>query len=435
MQIMSRGVLAGLAIAAFSVGANAQCQQIAGNYYCAQTDAITYNNVGFPGTYNQITGMDSTTCQCSSDSVSFTGGLAPLNEEVIINTDELIYQVSCHFRGPIHISQFAVYHRSSGSKKKREAEAEADPHGHGHGHNLGRRGHGHQHNRRQVTVTSTTCVTSTQFHSSVSGAASGTPSPSSAPAPAPAPATGGSSWTRDSYYNAATGEQDNVVFLNHLGGTNGSGNWDSCFGNTLSYANCDGVTGAQTSQTLGNVVIPSNNEVIAFTGERCDASCAYVREGTPAYKGFSTSSDTIFLFEFMMPRDPSSGFNVDMSAVWFLNGQIPRTLQYGNAACSCWTSGCGEFDVFEILSTGSDYLTTTLHTWQGTGTEYGGGGCSDYISRPVSSYMKAAVIFSVTTQTMDIVVIDPSTSFGTSLSAATVQSWCKVSGSQVNISG
>ena len=267
-------------------------------------------------------------------------------------------------------------------------------------------------------MTATTYVTSTLVHSNL--------------ARATAPASG---WTRDSYYDAATGEQDNIVFLNHLGGTNGSGSWDSCFGNSLSYANCDGVTAAQNPQTLGKVTIPSDTEIIAFTKKPCDSSCGFVRDGTPAYKGFSTASDTIVLVEFMMPRDSGSGFNVDMSAAWFLNAQIPRTLQYGNAACSCWTSGCGEFDVFEILSTGSDYLTTTLHTWQGTGTQYGGGGCSDYISRPLTSYMKAAIIFSVSTMTMDIVVLDPSTSFDPSLSDATVQSWCSVSGSKVSIPG
>ena len=137
----------------------------------------------------------------------------------------------------------------------------------------------------------------------------------------------------------------------------------------------------------------------------------------------------------MMPRDSGSGFNVDMSAAWFLNAQIPRTLQYGEAACSCWTSGCGEFDVFEVLSTGCDYLTTTLHTWQGTGTEYGGGGCADYISRPLTSYMTAAIIFSVSTMEMNIVVLASGTSFDASLSDATVQSWSSVSGSEVKIAG
>lgn len=279
-------------------------------------------------------------------------------------------------------------------------------------------------------MTATTYVTSTKVHSHLSAASSGDPAPAST---ASAAASRGSGWTRDSYYDAATGEQDNIVFLNHLGGTNGSGTFDTCFGNSLAYANCDGVTAAQNPQTLGNVLIPSDSEIVAFTNKPCDSGCGFVRDGTPAYKGFSTTSDTIVLLEFIMPRDSGSGFNVDMSAVWFLNAQIPRTSQYSN--CSCWQSGCGEFDVFEILSTGSDYLTTTLHSWQGAGTEYGGGGCSDYISRPLTSYMKAAIIFSVSTMTMDIVVVDSSTSFGPSLSDATVQSWCSVSGSQVNIPG
>ena len=79
---MSLGLFALVAAAFGAARVNAQCQQIAGNNYCSQVNAITYNNVGFSGTYNEITGMDSTTCQCSSEPQAFTGGLAPLNEEV-----------------------------------------------------------------------------------------------------------------------------------------------------------------------------------------------------------------------------------------------------------------------------------------------------------------------------------------------------------------
>jgi Putative TOS1-like glycosyl hydrolase (DUF2401) len=328
----------------------------------------------------------------------------------------------------LQISQIAVYHQSSSAKKKREAEPEEQAHGHFEARALHKRGHVHRHDRRDTvvsTLTSTEYTTSTQTHSSIA----------TDPAPDPAAAPASSTWTRDSYYNAATGEQDNIVFLNHLGGTNGSGAWDSCFGNTLSYANCDGITAAQSPQTLGNVLIPSDNEVVAFTSEQCDSSCGYVRPGTPAYKGFSTASAAIFLLEFTMPRDSSTGFNVDMPAIWYLNAQIPRTLQYGNAQCSCWTTGCGEFDVFEVLSTGSDYMTTTLHTWQGTGTQYGGGGCSDYTERPLTGTMKAAVIFDPATMQMNIVVIDPSTTFGAGLDDSDVSSWTSIGASEVNIAG
>jgi Glycine-rich protein domain (DUF2403) len=83
---MSRGLFAAAVLAAFSIGANAQCQEIAGNYYCDQVNAITYNNVGFAGSFNQITSMDNTSCECSSSPVDFSGPLAPLNEEVRFNS-------------------------------------------------------------------------------------------------------------------------------------------------------------------------------------------------------------------------------------------------------------------------------------------------------------------------------------------------------------
>jgi hypothetical protein len=297
----------------------------------------------------------------------------------------------------VNLAQVAVYYPSGAAKHKRNAEPEPEAEAHEHNHHiLGRhkRGHVHHHERRDAA----TAV----------------------------------DWVRSSYYNAATGEADNIVFLNHMGGTNGSGAWDTCFGNTLSYAASNGVNGAASPQVLANCVIPSDQEVVLFTAEPCDASCAFVRPGTPAFKGFSTASDVVFLVEFMMPRDSGSGFNVDMSAAWFLNAKIPRTLQYGAAECSCWTSGCGEFDVFEILSTGSNFLTTTLHSWQGTGTQYGGGGCSDYISRPLTANMQAAIIFDADTSKFIITVI-PSTTFGTTLTDAQVGAFIGVSGSQVNI--
>ena len=203
----------------------------------------------------------------------------------------------------------------------------------------------------------------------------------------------------------------------------------------MSYAASNGVSAAKSPQVLGsNVYLPSDQELVLMTNQSCGSDCGYVRAGTPAYEGFSTASSTVFLLEFMMPRDDGSGFNVDMGAIWLLNAQIPRTLQYGNAACSCWTSGCGEFDLFEILSTGSNFLTSTVHTWQGTGNQFGGGGCSDYIERPLSSYMQAAVILDTSTSTLNIVVLPESIgTFGEGLTDAQIQGWLGIAGSTVNI--
>jgi Putative TOS1-like glycosyl hydrolase (DUF2401) len=333
-----------------------------------------------------------------------------------------------------------VYHRGTPkTKAKREAEAEADPDPEAHPHalpHLGRHKRGHAHhahhqardNNAVVTVTETAYITYTR--STTATGTSAIPAPASTTSSA---ATTAYAWARDSYYNAASGEADNVVFLNHLGGTAGSGVWDSCFGNSLSYANSDGATSAGAPTVLGQVTIPSDSEVVLFTSQQCGGDCGYVRPGTPAYSGFDTSRDTVFLLEFQMPHDGNTGFNGDMAAVWFLNAQIPRTLQYGNAACSCWTSGCGELDVFEILSSGSNYCTSTLHSWQGTGTQYGGGGCADYINRPISGPMQAAIILNNEAGTVNIVVLPENVNFSQGLTNDQVNSWTAIQGSDVNI--
>src|SRR3954449_9905708 len=92
--------------------------------------------------------------------------------------------------------------------------------------------------------------------------------------------------------------------------------------------------------------------------------------------------------EFSMPSDSSAGgMNADMPAIWFLNANIGRTLQYGKPECSCWTTGCGEFDVFEVLDSGNFRCKSTLHM----GTHSGGD--SNYFQRPTGGCIKAAVLF------------------------------------------
>lgn len=224
-------------------------------------------------------------------------------------------------------------------------------------------------------------------------------------------------WTRSSYYNAAQGIADNTVFMNNMGGIL-SGTWSPCFGNSLSYASASGNYTAATPETLGNVLIPSNTEVIIFTSEPCTSdTCGYVSPGVPAYRGFS-GADKLFLFEFTMPSDPASltAFNGDMPAIWALNGQIPRSQQYG--ACSCWQTGCGELDLFEILSPGSNYLTTTFHSTSGAG-----GATSDYFERPVNGYMKAAVVFISATKEIQIIQLADDVAFDDTLAYSIYEDW------------
>lgn len=82
----------------------------------------------------------------------------------------------------------------------------------------------------------------------------------------------------------------------------------------------------------------------------------------------------------------------DAPALWFLNAAIPRVLQYGNdrenTPCSCWSTGCGEFDAFEVLGTGEERGKSTLHR---SGNLEGGD--SNYFKRPVGTMVKFAVVW------------------------------------------
>ncbi|KAK9492833.1 putative TOS1-like glycosyl hydrolase-domain-containing protein [Lipomyces doorenjongii] len=489
-----------------SLAAASSCSEISGNYYCNAVTAVAYENVGFSGSYDEVTSMDD--CTCSTSSTSFSGSLAPMNEDI-----------SLHFRGPMQIKQVAVYSAGSQSAtakikkrdghhvhEKRNEHSKRESHLHDQQHAVRREKRALDIVTEIVTVyetvyenpdgiatstalpsspdsvvysspsdtqamtstvavvdnhvdqstatyqtqwdqtsnvpsqlwidtaaasSTTTFVVSTTTASSSSSAESSSSSTSSSAAPTSTSST--SSWSRFAYYNSAQGVSNGLTFLNNLGGTNGSGTWSSCWGSSLSYCNTDGVTAASDAQVLGDVSLPSNAEVIIFTDTPCtSSSCGYYRDGIPAFEGF-TGDTKLFLLEFSMPSDTSSdaSYNIDMPAVWFLNGKIPRTQQYGS--CSCWNSGCGEFDAFEVLSTGSQYLTTTLHTWQGTDNTYGGGGTSDYFTRPTDTTMKAAILFDGNSQSIYLLELDSSTDFGDSISADSIAQWLSASDTVISI--
>lgn len=115
-----------------------------------------------------------------------------------------------------------------------------------------------------------------------------------------------------------------------------------------------------------------------------------------------------------MPLTGNTGFNGDMPAIWLLNAKIPRTQQYGD--CSCWgdsTQGCGEADLFEVLSSGDTKAKSTFHFANSIGS-------SDYFTRPTSGTIKIAAVFQASSSTASIKVIDNSTDFGSSLTGSQV---------------
>lgn len=112
-----------------------------------------------------------------------------------------------------------------------------------------------------------------------------------------------------------------------------------------------------------------------------------------------------------MPLSGQTGFNADMPAAWMLNAQVPRTEQYGD--CSCWQSGCGEFDIFEVLDSGNQKCKSTWHGAHSLGD-------SNWFPRPVAGTTKAAVVLDGTASTAHIIILPSDASFDTAISESTI---------------
>ncbi|KAM0335336.1 hypothetical protein ACHAQA_000381 [Verticillium albo-atrum] len=397
-----------------------------GNWFCGAVDHILYSNVGHPGTYKAVSQMGSDG-SCNFEDQAFTGPLAPFNEEL-----------TALFRGPMNLAQVAVYNVNE--KKKRDAAAaQSQIHARRHVH-----GHQHLHKKHAEEKRGEDWVTATIDGQVVSWintyhGPTDVPSPKEEPAAeakaqvfkeeskatTTATATKASptkstsyeaaagDYTRVAYYSAAEGIADGLVFLGNYGG-DGSGAFDTVWGNSLSYINSKATGGSSSPQVLEKVLIPSNKEFALYSDKPCtDGSCGYVRPDSVAYHGFGGESK-VFLMEFDMPLDGETGFNGDMPAAWLLNAKIPRTQQYGD--CSCWQSDCGEFDVLEVLAPGDTKCKSTFHTNVN-------GGSSDYFERPTNGLIKVATVFDAVSGQVSVKILDSDVDFATGLSEELVQSW------------
>ena len=122
-----------------------------------------------------------------------------------------------------------------------------------------------------------------------------------------------------------------------------------------------------------------------------------------------------------MPYTNGTGFDADMPAIWILNAQIPRTLQYGSSQCSCWETGCGEMDVFEVLGGGDQRMKAT---WHGDDA----GGSSYWFNRPQTS-QKAGVLLSESNAIVSIFFLPNTADFATAVTAETVTAWMSAAAS------
>ncbi|EFW22210.1 target of Sbf [Coccidioides posadasii str. Silveira] len=390
-------------------------QQLGGNWYCSAVDSIAYTNFGSSGSYDEVTQMGGGTC--ASKKKEFSGPLAPLNGEV-----------SWHFRGPLHLKKFAYYTLGSGLKPDTKRSFHARRHGHGHMHRRAEE-------KRAVgdIVTATINGEVVTWANEYDGGAAPTPAPGSYKGSdkdskgsgkkggdtrkkTPEFNAGIGKWGRQGYYDAEKGVADGLTFLNHNGGQ-GSGVFDYDFGNSLSYASEDGLSGAASPCVLKDNLIPDNKEIIIMSDKECKGdSCGTVRPGTVAYHGFDGASK-LFLLELSMPLSGKTGFNMDMPAAWILNAAIPRTLQYGKAECSCWKSGCGEFDVLEILDSGNTRAKSTIHANIS-------GGDSHFFNRPTDKPIKVAVVFNALTSSAHIKILDDDVEFAPVIDSTEVTKFC-----------
>ncbi|KAH8682396.1 putative TOS1-like glycosyl hydrolase-domain-containing protein [Xylariales sp. PMI_506] len=412
-----------LVAAATAVSADCSVESFeeGGNWYCQAVNQIKYSGLETSGTYSVVSDM-STSGTCDYSSSAYSGSIAPFDQEL-----------SVHIRGPVQLRQFAAYTLKTSSSKRstpnkshrrRGQQAEA------------------QEDKRAVgdVVTATIngqVVTWVNTYSGATNAAqansgkSGTGSAATSKTQSTKTATGSSStstaaagdYQRIAYYNANSQEADGVTFLGNYGGT-GSGVWDATWGNSLSYLSSDGTTGASSPQVLENVLVEDNTEYSIWTATECNstADCGYYRDGSVAYHGFD-GADKIFLFDFTMPLTGKTGTNGDMPAIWLLNSKIPRTGQY--SACSCWESGCGEFDLVEVLASGDTKAKSTFHYQNSLGS-------SDYFTRPTTNYMQVAVVFRSSDSSATIQVLSNTTDFASTLTSSSVENFLKVASGELS---
>ncbi|ANZ75263.1 BA75_02155T0 [Komagataella pastoris] len=307
--------------------------------------ALTFNNVGYEGTYYNVESINVDKCECKLNTespFSFEGPNSPLDEEL-----------SVHLRGPLRLKQFAYY--LFGNETNDDA-----------------------------------------------------------------------TWERLAYYNSETQAAENVTFMGNVGENS------TCLGQALDYVGTDGISSATSSQVLeADNELYSDEEIIIYSNVTCESSgwskdCGVYRKGIPAFHGFSGTTK-MFLFEFETPEESKYSEDdvlyYDMPAIWLLNARIPRTSQYPtNTSCSCWASGCGEFDIFEVMnSTDSNKFVSTIHDFQGTDEVQTGLTMNGYMLRTPEETQSGGVVFG--SDGTITVFLSNYTDFSSQIEASVQQSW------------
>ena len=120
--------------------------------------------------------------------------------------------------------------------------------------------------------------------------------------------------------------------------------------------------------------IGSNEEFIIFSNFPCprsglDQTCGVYRKGIRSNTGFEGQTK-LFLFEFTMPPETNttkrSGRHYDAPAIWVANDRLARGTEFyhWDNNCSCLFNGCGAYQVFTTNESDTDYMYSSLQTFQ-----------------------------------------------------------------------
>jgi len=195
----------------------------------------------------------------------------------------------------------------------------------------------------------------------------------------------GDDWVLQSYWDQTNANTTNLVWMNN------AGDWSICQGNGQSYMASDGSSAATSPQPF-NGVLSNDMNVNLMSAVECNSTiCPGYNRGV-AMVGWAGNNcgDKMFAINVTMPYDTSgSSNNNNAPAIWFLNGQVVRTNQWG---CNCrgmgGDGGCGELDIAEVIpGNADDQCTSTLYSFKQSL------GSANYFSRPFTTAATYVTIF------------------------------------------
>jgi hypothetical protein len=233
-------------------------------------------------------------------------------------------------------------------------------------------------------------------------------------------------WEKVSSFTAGS-PASNLVWMNNMGDSKVSGEWDICSGASQSFADPSFKKNA-ASPTAGvfDGKIPVGFEANIMTSTKCTASTCPGFSRGEAMVGWGGSK--LMVVEFDMPSTSAD----KPPAIWALNTQVVRSAQYG---CNCrgmgGDGGCGELDIFEVLtSSPANQGYSEVYSFKGAT-----GSGKDFFQRPTSGAVTYATLFDMKTDSISILRLDHFDFSGASMPRSTVDSFVSAKAKEVSLGG